>query len=112
MPSTTGAHQWDSRVPCSGERSGIVKPTLSNFAKGVEDGFVKWGYAGKNAKGVTEGMSVDDVRWFLKYLGEITDRQLEAALRSSGAEDQDVSCFAQAIRGRIRQLQQISPAVI
>jgi hypothetical protein len=79
-----------------------------DFVKGVEDGFVKWGYAGTNAKDVTEGISVDDVRWLLKDLGKITDRQLEAALRSSGAEDDEVSCFGPAIRDRIRQLRSLS----
>lgn len=79
-----------------------------NFVKGVEDGFVKWGYTGTNAKDVTDGISVDDVRWLLKYLGKITDRQFEAALRSSGAEEDEVSCFGRAIRERIRQLQSLS----
>jgi hypothetical protein len=79
-----------------------------DFVKGVEDGFVKWGYTGKNAKDVTEGISVDDVRWLLKDLGKITDRQLKAALRSSGAEDEEVSCFGRAIRDRVRQLQSLS----
>jgi hypothetical protein len=79
-----------------------------HFVKGVEDGFVRWGYAGTNAQDVTDGISVDDVRWLLKYLGKITDRQLETALRSSGAEEDEVSCFSQAIRERIRQLQSLS----
>jgi hypothetical protein len=79
-----------------------------DFVKGVEDGFVKWGYAGKHDSDITEGIVVDDVRWLLKHLGKITDRQLQAALLSSGADDGEVSCFGQAIRNRVRQLQQVS----
>ena len=79
-----------------------------DFVAGVEDGFVKWGYVGRNSHDVTEGIKVEDVRWLLNPLAKITDHQLEAALRSSGADEDEVLCFHRAIRERIRQLQRVA----
>ncbi len=79
-----------------------------DFVKGVDDGLVQWGFTGKNAKDVTEGVTVEDVRWLLQYLSGIKDQQIEAALKSSGADAEEVTCFSRAIRERIRQLQEVA----
>jgi hypothetical protein len=45
------------------------------------------------------------VRWLSRYLARITDDQLRAGLRASGATDEETDCFTRAIRERIKQLQ-------
>jgi hypothetical protein len=78
-----------------------------DFVKGVKDGFVVWGYTGKNTNDITKGIPVSDVGWILQYLARIGDRDLETVLENSGAEEEEVPCFRQAIRERIRQLQRV-----
>lgn len=79
----------------------------SKFIKGVSDEYIEWGFGGVHAKDITAGITTDDVRWLLQYLGRFSDQQIEAALRSSGANDHEVSCFGKAIRNRIRQLKTV-----
>ena len=81
------------------------------FVTGVEDGVVKFGYSGQRTEDVASGITPDDVAWLCRYLGRITDSQLDDALRSSGATDEERDQFRTAIRDRINQLQQVaSPA--
>jgi len=61
-----------------------------------------------NSEAVTRGIRVSDVRWLLRYLGKVTDRQLAAGLRSSGATDREISAYVPSIRLRIQQLQRIA----
>jgi hypothetical protein len=86
---------------------GYVKQT-PHFVKGVENGYVQWGFSGKHTRDLTEGISVDDVHWLMQYLGQVTDRQLQEGLRASGANPQEVERFSKAIRQRIEQLEQVA----
>jgi hypothetical protein len=79
-----------------------------HFVKGVKNGYVEWGFSGKHTRDLTEGISVDDVRWLLQYLSQVTDRQLEEGLRASGADPEQVALFSRAIRQRIQQLEQVA----
>jgi hypothetical protein len=78
------------------------------FIQGTKDGYVEWGFTGVHTGDITEGISADDVGWLLRGLGSFTDKQIAAALRSSGAEEDEVSCFGNAIRDRIRQLKAVA----
>jgi hypothetical protein len=78
------------------------------FVAGVEDGIVKFGYSGQRTEDVASGITPEDVRWLCRYLGQITDRQIDDALRSSGATDEERDQFRTAIRDRISQLQQVA----
>ena len=81
------------------------------FVTGVEDGVVKFGYGGQRTEDVATGITPDDVAWLCTYLGQITDQQLDDALRSSGATDEERDQFRTAVRDRITQLQRVaSPA--
>jgi hypothetical protein len=91
--------KWD----CSGYRS-----ESDDFVKGVRNGRVKFGYEGKFTSDVAEGITVENVKWLMQYLGRITDDQLRAALVASGATPDEVSCFVPAVRARINALQRIS----
>ena len=81
------------------------------FVAGVEDGVVKFGYSGQRTEDVASGITPEDVRWLCQYLAQITDAQVDAALRASGATDAEREQFRVAIRDRISQLQRVaSPA--
>jgi hypothetical protein len=90
--------KWDAK--------GFAKQT-PDFVKGVEGGYVKWGYTGQRTEDVTGGIRASDVRWLLAYVGHITDKQIRDGLRASGATPEEVAIFTQAIRGRIAQLQRV-----
>jgi hypothetical protein len=87
---------------------GYAKQT-PDFVKGVESGAVRWGYEGQRADAVAAGIRVEDVVWALQYLGRITDEQLHAALRASGASPAEEDCFATAVRARIDALRRLQP---
>jgi hypothetical protein len=74
------------------------------FVNAVEEGVVKFGYAGQRTEDIASGITCDDVRWLCGYLGQITDAQLDAALRAAGAADAEREQFHAALRDRIRQL--------
>jgi hypothetical protein len=76
-----------------------------DFLKGVENGELKWGFDGKHRKDITRGITVEDVRWLLQYLGKITDVQLQCGLMASGADPDETEFYTQALRERIQQLQ-------
>jgi len=91
--------KWDA--------AGYQKQT-KDFVKGVKAGVIDWGYEGKHDEDIKNGISVEDVRWLLQYLSAISDEELSAGLRASGASEPDVASFTRSIRDRIRQLENIS----
>ncbi|MBZ5584199.1 MAG: hypothetical protein LAQ30_18695 [Acidobacteriia bacterium] len=44
----------------------------------------------------------------MQYLGRITDDQLRAGLKASGASDAEMDCFTKALRARIEKLRQVA----
>jgi hypothetical protein len=78
-----------------------------DFLKGVENGELKWGFDGKHRKDITRGITVEDVRWLLQYLGKITDVQLQCGLKASGADPDETEFYTQALQERIQQLQRV-----
>jgi hypothetical protein len=82
----------------------------ARFATLQRDGSIRWGFRGKHGEDILAGVSVEDVRWLLPYLSRITDEELAAGLAASGAVPAASEQFTLAIRGRIRQLQQIAEA--
>jgi hypothetical protein len=91
--------KWDS--------AGYQKQT-KDFVKGVKAGVIEWGYGGKHEEDIKNGITTEDVRWLLQHLSPITDDELKAGLRASGASEPDVDSFSRSIRDRIRQLENIS----
>lgn len=74
------------------------------FVTGLDGETVSFGYAGQRTADVSSGIRVNDVSWLYGYLGRITDRQLREMLAASGANEEEVSAFARAMRDRIGQL--------
>jgi hypothetical protein len=66
-----------------------------------EGGALAWGYTGQRTDEMTEGVTAEDVRWLLRYLGRVTDAQLREGLLASGAEPEQADCFTRAIRERV-----------
>ncbi len=93
------ANQWD----CTGYTA-----QSADFITGVKNGVIQWGYKGHQGKDVTTGITVNDVRWLLQYIGRISDQQLHAGLQAAGATPEEVECFTTAVRNRIEQLRRVA----
>src|SRR5205814_1350705 len=99
---------WGNLATRSKWNAGAYGEQTKEFVRGLKDGEIQWGYHGAHTADVTHGIHVSDVRWLLRYLGRVTDRQLALGLRSSGASDKEVSTYVPAIRLRIQQLQHLA----
>jgi hypothetical protein len=97
--------RWGSNIVTRGrwDPDGFAAQT-PDFVTGSENGFVRFGYVGQRTADVAEGIRADDVRWLHTYLGRVSDDQIRAALRASGADEADTDAFTRAIRERIEQL--------
>jgi hypothetical protein len=82
---------------------GFVAQT-PQFVTSVEEGFVRFGYAGQRTADMSADITVDQVRWIHGYLRRIGNRQLEDALEASGASTDETRQFGAALRERIAQL--------
>ena len=106
---------WGSGMGAWGDLSGQTDWNCADytkqsaaFVKGVKGGHVVFGFEGHIREGFQTGITPADVAWLMKYLGQISDAQLRAALRATGATAGDETCFAGAIRSRIEELRRIS----
>ena len=83
-----------------------------HFITSVDEGIVRFGYAGQRTEDVAIGITTEDARWLDRYLGQLTDEQLRDALRASGADDEEARRFTTALRQRFDQLKRAaaSPA--
>lgn len=79
-----------------------------DFIRAVKEGDVKFGFTGKHDGEFKDEIGVRDVRWIMRYLGRISDRQIRSALRASGASPHEEQCFARAMRLRLRQMRQVA----
>jgi hypothetical protein len=81
-----------------------------DFVKGVKGGMLESGYSGQHTDSIKENIPVEHARWLLGYLGKLSDAQIRAALKSSGASASEISCFSNAVRTRISHLQAYAAA--
>ncbi len=79
-----------------------------NFARITTDGAIHWNYLGKHNPDIVSGISVADVRWLMTYLSRVSDEELRAGLRASGATETEIGAYTRAIRERIAQLQRLT----
>jgi hypothetical protein len=100
---------WGANMITRGrwDAAGFVAQT-PQFVSATEDGVVRFGYTGQRTEDLTAGITVEDVRWLCRYLGQVTDVQLETALVASGATPEERDQFRAAIRDRINQLLQVA----
>jgi len=100
--------KWGNAVSWSKwDCKGFTEQTSNFIAAGKNDS-LKWGFRGKNQREITSDITVEDIRWLLQYLGQVTDEQIIEGLIASGADPENVDCFARALRSRIEQLQRLA----
>jgi hypothetical protein len=68
------------------------------------EGRLEWGFEGKHGEDMTTGVTVEDIRWLLPYLGRISPEQLRTGLSASGATPRQAACWAGGIEQRIGEL--------
>jgi hypothetical protein len=101
--------RWGSTVMTRGRWDpAAFEQQTAGFVTAAEEGLVKFGYTGQRTEDVAASITKDDVRWLCRWLGLITDAQLDAALRASGATDDEAVQFGRAIRSRIEQLKSVA----
>jgi hypothetical protein len=74
----------------------------------VKDAALDWGYKGTHTGRMADDIRPSDVRWLLRYLGRLSDRQIYAGLIASGATRDQAGVFTEALRMRISQLREIA----
>lgn len=78
------------------------------FLNGVDQGKVRFGYAGTHTDDFKNDITVEDLRWLMAYLGKITDAQIHLGLKAAGASPEDELCFSKTLRDRIEQLRKVT----
>lgn len=78
------------------------------FARGIHDGKIDWGYTGRHNKSFIDDIRVSHVQWILRYVGRIRDAQFAAGLKASGATPDEVDCFTRELRRRINRLREVA----
>ena len=68
---------------------------------------IRWGYRGKHGRDLTSGIRVEDVRWLLTDLSGVSDDDVRAGLRASGATADEIESYTRSIRRRVTQLQRL-----
>jgi hypothetical protein len=74
------------------------------FVLGVDGDRVQWGYKGQRTADAVTDITRSDVQWLYKYLGRLSDDQLAAGLRASGATESEIGDFTKALRARLDRL--------
>jgi hypothetical protein len=108
---------WGATMGRSAEISGRSKWDCAKYTtdtkhlvEGVENGFVRFNHSGKQSHEVGREIKQEDVAWVMQRLGKLSDAQIDAALKASGATAEEASCFSQAFRNRLAQLTAIATA--
>ena len=100
--------RWGGAVGRSKSNPDGFLEESADCVHGVRDGQLEFGFKAVHTKKLAAGIRVSDVSWLMQYLGRVTDEQLQAGLEASGATPKVASCYTQALRMRIRQLEQVA----
>ena len=73
----------------------------------VDAGHVRFGFEGHIPR-FADGITAADIAWLMRFLGRVTDAQLHAGLRASGATPDEEQCFARSLRTRIEALRAVA----
>ena len=99
---------WGSNVVQRGRWDAKAYAQQSEiFITGVDGEFVKWGYQGQRTADCTDNISREDVRWFCRFAGQLTDEQLRNGFLASGAAPDEAGYFTAAMRTRIDRLREV-----
>jgi hypothetical protein len=103
----SGMGRWGDASGQTDWRCEDFSEQSKEFVKGVAGMQVLFGYVGHINEGFSRGIPAAHVAWLASYLGQITDAQLQAGLRASGATESEAACFTKSLRNRIEQLRAV-----
>lgn len=92
-----------------GSRNEPADYAADEFVEGVERGFVKLEFSGKNAS-MMKNITIADARWIGGWLARLSDSQIEDAFRAARYTDDEVRLLAGAVRARINELTTLGEA--
>jgi len=92
-----------TRSDCSG-----FSADTPHLITGVHGNVVVWGYSGKHADDVRNGITVDDLRWLAPHLSAITAEQIRVGLGASGATDRENACWTESLESRIHEVEAVA----
>jgi hypothetical protein len=69
---------------------------------------VQWGYKGQRTADAVTDITRSDVQWLCKYLCRLSEDQLAAGLRASGATESEIADFTKALRDRLDRLEAVT----
>ena len=99
---------WGSHVLSRGRwDSSAYAAQNDQFVLGMDGEHVLWGYKGQRTADAVADISRSDVGWLYSHLEGLTDDQLAAGLRASGATESEIADFTTAIRARLNQLRDL-----
>ena len=99
---TLGA--WGTELKPKGWDCSAFTAQTKSFLQGRAGQYLRFGFTGQHTDDFKNDITVEDVRWLMRYLGRITDAQIQNGLRASGATPDEAACFAMQLRERINQL--------
>jgi hypothetical protein len=79
-----------------------------NLVEGLDNGYVVFNFSGKQGAEVRKNIRQQDVAWIMERLGKLSDAQIDAALKASGATADEAACFGPAFRSRLAQLMNVA----
>ena len=75
----------------------------ANFIKAVNNGVLELDYRGGGADHL-KGISLENARWLVGLLSQLTDKQISDAFRAANHSNEDVNLYTTAIKNRIAAL--------
>jgi hypothetical protein len=99
-----GLGAWGTDQKPKGWNCGAFTAQTKSFLQAREGKYLRFGFTGQHTDDFKNDITVDDVRWLLRYLGRVTDAQIQNGLKASGATPEEASCFAMQLRERINLL--------
>jgi len=104
----TGRFNSLSRRWNRAKRNDIDTFERHTFIEGVEEGFVRFAYQGRQPELVRHRISVDDVRWAADLLGRLTETQWRDACRAGGYQPAVADRFIRKIKDNVAAARQLT----
>jgi hypothetical protein len=77
------------------------------FLQGHKGNYLSFGFTGQHTTDFKNDITIENVRWLMRYLDRITDTQLHSGLKASGATPEEMACLATQLGERIKQLRAV-----
>jgi hypothetical protein len=75
----------------------------TKFIKGVDKGFVRFAYSGKNQH-LLKDITVSQAKWLGNILSQLSDQQIRDAFRAANYSPEEIEGLTQIMRSRINEL--------